>query len=167
LSDKIPLAGQNVEALVLDSTYLLPAFGVELDFENSKRIRDTLDELANRGVKIYLSNLSPLECFLKAFSLAEKGKSEEGRKTAKLGLLAVSEDVSMFSSVSYSDEKIVEEATTIRKSHKDPFDCFIFATAKALDAILVTEDDSAPSYLDSGKVLSWKQLKKIFAKGSS
>ena len=126
-----------------------------------------LDQLSKRGVKINISDLSPLECFLKAFSIAEKAKDEEGREAAKLGLLAVTEGgSSSFNIVAYSDEKVIEEASLIRRSHKDPFDCFIFATAKALGAALVTEDTSAVNYLGHDHVLAWKSLKKLLSQSS-
>ena len=49
-----------------------------------------------------------------------------------------------------------------RLSHKDPFDCFIFASAIALSVPLVTEDNDASKFLDEESILSWKQLKRAF-----
>jgi predicted nucleic acid-binding protein len=155
------LAGNDVEKLVLDSTYLLPAFGVNIDVETSEAIVETIDLLKARGIGIFVSDLSPLECYLKAFSLAERAGTEEGRKAAVTGLLAVTGDSSKFVAVPYSDERVVREASEIKKSHKDPFDCFIFATAKALNAVLVTEDDSASKYVGGSNVQSWKRLGKL------
>ncbi len=78
----------------------------------------------------------------------------------------MTESISSFNVVSYSDEKVIEEASLIRRSHKDPFDCFIFATAKALGATLVTEDNSAANYLGPGNALTWKSLKKLLSHSS-
>lgn len=145
---------------MLDTTYLLPAFGVELDFDSAENITKVLDNITEIGSNVYLSDLSPLECFLKAFRLAEKVKSQAGKEAAKIGFLAVTKDPSAFTILSHSDEDIITEAFMIRNSHRDPFDCFIFATAKVLEATLVTEDDDAWKYVGSDKILSWKNLRK-------
>ena len=146
---------------MIDSTYLLPAFGVEIDFETAEGITRLLGELISKGSRIYISDLSPLECFLKAFALAEKERSAEGMSTARTGFLAVTRETSTFTTLPHRDEKILTEAFTIRSSHRDPFDCFIFATAKMLDAALVTEDDKAGRYVNPDNVLSWKKLRNL------
>ncbi len=150
---------EGLGELVFDTTVLLPAFGVEVDIDKSENIKQTLNELMNvHKIKLFLSDLSPLEGFLKSFRLAEKMKNEEGKKAARVGFLAVTRD-STFTIISHLEERTFNEAYEIRKKHRDPFDCFIFATAKSLDASLVTEDTNAKKFLDKERVLSWKDLK--------
>lgn len=147
--------------LVLDSTYLLPAFGVDLELDSSETIVDTLDRIARSGSRLYVSDLSPLECFLKAFQIAEKMKIEEGKEAARVGILAVTGDSSAYAILTHYDEKILAGAFVIRNSHKDPFDCFIFGTAKAFEATLVTEDTGDAEHIGAEGTLSWKELKKL------
>ena len=155
---------EQLRELVFDTTYLLPAFGVDVDVDTSKNIKLILNELADvRGVKLIISDLSPLEGFLKSFRLAEKMKNEEGEKAAKMGFLAVTKD-STFSIVSHSDERTFNGACEIRQNHRDPFDCFIFATARSINAPLVTEDIDAQKFLGKKKVLSWRNLKQYLSK---
>lgn len=64
--------------------------------------------------------------------------------------------------VDHKDDTVVEEAYRIRLEHNDPFDCFIFATAKALSIPLVTEDQDAPKFLGKDSTLTWRALKRNF-----
>lgn len=62
--------------------------------------------------------------------------------------------------VDHKDDTVINEAFKVRLNHNDPFDCFIFATAKALAMTLVTEDESASSFLHKESVLNWTGLKR-------
>lgn len=155
--------GIQLNPLVIDTTFLLPAFGVEIDTESSERIEAVISSLLEGGGprdRIFISDMSPLEAFLKAYRLAEKEKNEKGKNAAKLGFLAVTGASSVYTIVPHSDEGVFESAFEMRNSHSDPFDCFIFATAKVLGATLVTEDTVAEKFLGSNSVLSWNGLRK-------
>ncbi len=153
--------GRDPLNLVLDTTFLLPAFGVEIDVDTSEKIELAIQQLVKESsTPIRISDLSPLEGFLKSYRLAEKAKNEEGKKAAKMGFLAVTRDSSWLRMVPHTEEIIVNAAFEIRLTHNDPFDCFIFATAKATGARLVTEDSTAKKYLGSENVLSWEDLKR-------
>lgn len=152
------VSGQNQISLVLDSTYLLPAFGVDIG-EGSNIVPQIVDTMTKSAIKLFISDLTPLECFLKAFRIAERSKREEGKKSAKIGFIATTKDPSI-TIISHLDEDIIAEASLIRESHKDPFDCFIFATARVLQASLLTEDQSAEKYLPK-KIVSLADLKKM------
>ncbi len=145
--------------VVLDTTYLMPAFGIDIEVDSSRVIEMTLGRLREREGRVYISDLSPFEAFIKSYRIAEKLKDNIGKETAKSGFLAISKE-GWVNKVDHKDEEIVEEAYKIREGHNDPFDCFIFATAKALSAPLVTEDRDALRFLEHDQVLSWADLKR-------
>src|SRR5712692_268906 len=147
--------------LLLDTTYLLPVFGIDVEVDSATAILDTLELLAKKGVLLHISDLTPFEAFVKSFRVAEKLRDQEGMKAAKTGFtILVKAD--WIDKLDHKDDTVVEEAYRIRLDHNDPFDCFIFATAKALSIPLVTEDQDASKFLGKGSTLTWKELKRTF-----
>lgn len=144
---------------MLDTTYMLPVFGIDVGVDSSASIQATLSRLVEKGTVLYISDLSPFEAFVKAFRIAEKLKDERGKEEAKLGLLFVVRG-DWATRVDHKDDEIIEEAFKIRLKHSDPFDCFIFATARVRKIPLVTEDRAAPQFIDDKLVMSWAGLKK-------
>lgn len=148
--------------LVLDTTYLMPAFGVQIGLDSSEKILSMLTLLVRTNEEpLFISDLTPLEGFLKAFRLAEKGKNEDGKMAAKAGFQSIIRNSSTFSCLPHSDERILDEACDIRATHNDPFDCFIFGTARVLNCTLLTEDNRAAQYLAEDRILSWKSFKEM------
>lgn len=118
-----------------------------------------MSRLAERGTTLCISDLSPFEAFIKAYRIAEKLKDERGKEEAKLGLLFVARG-DWLTKIDHKDDEIIEEAFRIRQKHNDPFDCFIFATARANKIPLVTEDRAALEFLENRLVMTWAGLKK-------
>ncbi len=147
--------------LLLDTTYLLPVFGIDVEVDSAPAIRDALELLVKKGVRLHVSDLTPFEAFVKSFRVAEKLRDEEGKQAAKSGFIIVAR-AEWINKVDHKDETVVEEAYRIRLDHNDPFDCFIFATAKALSIPLVTEDQDAAKFLGEESTLTWKELKRSF-----
>ncbi len=147
--------------LLLDTTYLLPVFGIDVEVDSAPAIRDALELLVKKGVRLHVSDLTPFEAFVKSFRVAEKLRDEEGKQAAKSGFIIVAR-AEWINKVDQKDETVVEEAYRIRLDHNDPFDCFIFATAKALSIPLVTEDQDAAKFLGEESTLTWKELKRSF-----
>jgi PIN domain nuclease of toxin-antitoxin system len=143
----------------LDTTYVLPVFGIDIGVDSASSIQGTLSRLAEKGTKLCISDLSPFEAFIKAYRIAEKLKDERGKEEAKLGLLFVVRG-DWLSRIDHKDHEIIEEAFKIRQKHHDPFDCFIFATAKVQGIPLITEDRVAQEFLDDQLVMTWAMLKK-------
>jgi PIN domain nuclease of toxin-antitoxin system len=143
----------------LDTTYVLPVFGIDIGVDSASSIQGTLSRLAEKGTKLCISDLSPFEAFIKAYRIAEKLKDERGKEEAKLGLLFVVRG-DWLSRIDHKDHEIIEEAFKIRQKHHDPFDCFIFATAKVQGIPLITEDRVAQEFLDDKLVITWAMLKK-------
>ena len=145
--------------LLLDTTYMLPIFGIDTGVDTASSIQETLGRLVERGTALCISDLSPFEAFIKSYRIAEKLKDERGKEEARLGLLFVVRG-DWATKIEHNDDEIIEEAFKIRLKHNDPFDCFIFATSKARKIPLVTEDRIAPQFLEDGLVMSWASLKK-------
>jgi PIN domain nuclease of toxin-antitoxin system len=138
---------------------MLPVFGIDIGVDSATSIQATLNRLVERGTVLYISDLSPFEAFIKAYRIAEKLKDERGKEEAKLGFLFVVRG-DWATRVDHKDDEIIEEAFKIRLKHNDPFDCFIFATARVRRIPLVTEDHVAPQFLENKLVMTWAGLKK-------
>ncbi len=132
-----------------------------MEVDSAPAIRDALELLVKRGVRLHVSDLTPFEAFVKSFRVAEKLRDEEGKQAAKSGFIILAR-ADWLDKVDHKDDTVVEEAYRIRLDHNDPFDCFIFATAKALSIPLVTEDQDASKFLSKESTLTWKELKRSF-----
>ena len=149
----------STRSLLLDTTYMLPVFGIDIGVDSASSIQETLSRLVEKGTVLFISDLSPFEAFIKSYRIAEKLKDERGKEEAKLGLLFVVRG-DWATKIGHEDDEIIEEAFKIRLKHNDPFDCFIFATALVRKIPLVTEDRVAPQFLEDGLVMNWAALKK-------
>lgn len=149
----------SIRNVVLDTTYLLPVFGIDIDVDSSSSIQETLQRLAKKGVGLHISDLTPFEAFIKSYRISEKLRDEEGKEAARSGFVILAR-ADWVSKVDHKDDTVINEAFKVRLNHNDPFDCFIFATAKALGMPLVTEDDSASNFLHKDSLLSWTDLKR-------
>ncbi|MEM3085257.1 MAG: PIN domain-containing protein [Nitrososphaerales archaeon] len=137
---------------VFDTTYFLPAFGLRIDIDSSENIINAIERFNNRGNTLIVSDITPLEGFLKAFSIAEKQRNETGKNRAREGFLSMVNDP-LITIVSHQQRTVFEEAFKIRMRHKDVFDCFVFATAVAENVLLVTEDESSSKHVKN--VIRW------------
>ncbi|OLE69595.1 hypothetical protein AUF78_10435 [archaeon 13_1_20CM_2_51_12] len=149
----------SARSIMLDTTYILPVFGIDVGVDSSPSIQGTLSRLVERGTVLYISDLSPFEAFIKAYRIAEKLKDEKGKGEAKLGMLFIVKG-DWLTRIDHEDDEIIEEAFKIRQIHNDPFDCFIFASAKVNNIPLVTEDQVAKEFLQDRLVMTWAVLKK-------
>ncbi len=141
----------------------MPLFGVDVEVDSASAIQSTLTSLRRAGTTILISDLSPFEAFIKSFRIAEKLRDPRGKEEARLGLLYLVKG-GWAKQVDHAEEEVIEEAFKIRIEHTDPFDCFIFATSKALKIPLVTEDESAGEFLGENLVLNWARLKRTIQK---
>src|SRR3989442_9585651 len=138
---------------------MLPVFGIDIAVDSASSIQGTLSRLAEKGTTLCISDLSAFEAFIKAYRIAEKLKDERGKEEAKLGVLFVVRG-DWLSRIDHKDHEIIDEAFKIRQKHNDPFDCFIFATAKVQGIPLVTEDRVAREFLDVDLTMTWAERKK-------
>ena len=145
--------------IVVDSSYWLPLFGVEIDIDSSENVETVFSRLFDLEIDVIINDLTPIEAFGKASRLAEKGGNEEGYELAIQGFYDLASD-DRIKRVSSTDLGVFKQALLLRRAHNDLFDCFIFGTAMYLKATLLTEDRFAHKEIRSIEIFRWKDLKK-------
>ncbi len=148
--------------ILLDTTYVLPLFGIDLGEKLGKEIREFFKN-GRKEDKIFLSESSLLEVLNKL--------NQEYRKQGRMSILdrypLVLPTLLNFDFLTLVNSKldslIIENANILRRfGHSDFLDCIIAGTALKLDATLVTEDRELISKLNQVaeyaelKTLSWK-----------
>ena len=119
--------------ICLDSSYLLPIFGIGL-----KNIpNDIIVKLLDEGHKLLISEISIFECIAKAAKLASSGELSLNRLIK--GLLGVTYSQSL-TRVNIFDGDLIRIAATARRFISDFIDCIVLATAAMQADILLTED---------------------------
>ncbi len=119
--------------ICLDSSYLLPIFGIGL-----KNIpNDIIVKLLNEGHKLLISEISIFECIAKAAKLASSGELSLERLIK--GLLGVTYSQSLIK-INIFDGDLIRIAATTRRFIGDFIDCIVLATAAMQADILLTED---------------------------
>ena len=103
---------------MLDTSYMLPVFGVDVGIDSAASIQATLSRLVAKGTELYISDLSPFEAFIKSYRIAEKIRDERGKEEAKLGLLFVAKG-GWATRIDHNDDEIIEEAFKVRLKHND------------------------------------------------
>ena len=88
-----------------------------------------------------------LEAFLKTYSLGLKKSVPELVSRSLRGVFVIMKAHEL-KKMSFLHPQIVRYAHRILSKHWDPFDAFIFATANALGATLLTEDRDAHMFYD-------------------
>jgi len=82
-------------------------------------ILDVIKRFLGKGNSIIVSDVTPLEAFLKAFSVAEKRKDEVSKNIAREGFLSMVNDPSI-EIASHQQGLVFEHAFKIRLRHRDP-----------------------------------------------
>ena len=132
------------DAAVLDTTYVLPLFGILID---KKTIRaEDIAHLWRDGTERF-SLVLPTPCLLEVVYKLNRLYRKEAkpeilvRYTAVLPSVITNEHVSIFDP--YQDIQASRLAFNLReKGHTDLNDCFIAGVAMKLGGILVTEDEA-------------------------
>jgi PIN domain nuclease of toxin-antitoxin system len=130
-----------MDDLLLDSSYLFPIFGVELEYENFESVFPKLTQK-------YLVKYNPVSLIeAKWYVLRKSKKKDEGRKDTLLeryrkGLLSIQRD-SRLESTPLTNDRIEELSDLLltRFAIRDYFDRLIYSTAACLECILLTEDE--------------------------
>ncbi len=156
--------------LLLDTTYVLPLFGIEINLDDS--FREEIKQLWKKGVKnynIYLSSASIIESVYKLNREYRNSEDPEilNRYHTVLPTIIRSKNVKIFDS--FLNPVIAEISMKIRNyGHKDLMDCWIAASAIGMNAFLLTEDKELKSLLRKyselkiKKIIDWKMLRKEF-----
>jgi len=156
--------------LLLDTTYVLPLFGIDINLDDS--FREEIKQLWKKGVKnynIYLSSASIIESVYKLNREYRNSEDPEilNRYHTVLPTIIRSKNVKIFDS--FLNPVIAETSMKIRNyGHKDLMDCWIAASAIGMNAFLLTEDKELKSLLRKyselkiKKIIDWKMLRKEF-----
>jgi PIN domain nuclease of toxin-antitoxin system len=127
-----------MDELLLDSSYLFPIFGIELEYRNFESIFSKLPEK-------YLLKYNPVSLIEAKWYVLRKSKKDKWAdalfQSYRRGLLSLQRD-KRIESTSLTNERIEELADSLltKFSIRDYFDRLIYSTAAELQCILLTED---------------------------
>jgi hypothetical protein len=149
--------------LLLDTTYLLPAFGVAVRL---KGFEERFPKLLERYSVSY-NPISLVEAKWIVLKLARERAADRDSllERYRLGLSVVLEDERLAQS-SLTNEAVerVADWLLVESGAKDYFDRTIYATACASDSVLLTEDEELRALKGSkaaprpSDILAWKDL---------
>ncbi|MHA1721995.1 MAG: hypothetical protein ACTSXW_02860 [Candidatus Baldrarchaeia archaeon] len=122
-----------MKKILLDTTYILPLLGVEIEIPN---LREKIISLA-KNFKPMLNSLSILEAKWKTLKFAKKEPSILESFSEGLLFLTRGEVFEIIPFYTYEADLI---ATTLYKYHKDYIDCSILASAYINADIFITEE---------------------------
>ena len=132
---------QNIKSLILDTTFILPLFGIKIDLD--KDFEDDIKQVWMNNVKgynVYLPSICLIETMYKLLN--------EYKKTCDFEILdryqkilptIINSQINIFNCELNPKASMI--ASIIRHSgHPDIMDCWISATALALNGELLSED---------------------------
>ena len=119
--------------VLLDTTYLLPLIGVEVEGVS----RDVLTLLKKEGHTPVVSEISVFELLAKGSKLA--AKEVIPRERVSLVIQSLYKDESIIR-VSLENPDVVRYTIELRPYHSDTVDCVIIASALTKADIMLTED---------------------------
>lgn len=154
-----------MDELLLDSSYLFPIFGIELEYRNFESVFSSLPEK-------YLVKYNPVSLIEAKWYVLRKSKKHRGRldtllQSYRTGLVSLLRDKRL-ESTPLTNELIEELSDSLLSKFalRDYFDRLIYSTAAHLGCILLTED--RPLHELFGKVenellkpravMTWKDL---------
>lgn len=157
-----------MKPLVLDTTFILPLFGIELT--KPKEIKKYLPTILDHGVQgfdIYLPNTCLLETMYLLNREFRKTKNSAilNRFSRLLPTLFNSKYLKLLDPIQIPEAMII--ANKIREAgHTDLLDCLIAATAIYLEGIFVTMDKQlikiirSIEELEKIEILTWSEFRK-------
>ena len=158
----------NEKALILDTTYILPLYRIEVKKKTLNKLKDQFQELLQRTSfdnPILISSYSILEAKWKVLHEYKKGANNEILENAVKAQTALVHDRRIKIINWIDDVEIDTEAINLWVAgHNDLADCYIAATAKQKEAVLITEDKDLRTFLTETcgwkkeYILSWKTL---------
>jgi len=157
------------EPLLLDSTYLLPIFGIGLEFRD-------FESTFTRMLEDYNVKYSPVSLIETKWAIIRRSKKlkesekEEMFKNYRQGLISLQRDPTL-QATTLTNEAIEDSSDALLNRHQisDYFDRQIYSTAAFLRCILLTEDETlhdlfnqaSSSTLNTARparVMRWKEL---------
>ncbi len=155
----------NIKSIVLDTTYVLPLFGIEI--VQAQGFQDFIEKLWKKGIagyKVYLPSTCLIETVFKLLSeYKTKGDISILQRYQLILPTVLNSPIEIFNPELNPKASLI--ASIIRHSgHADFLDCWIAGTAAVLKGVLLTEDKELEIILKkipetkSMKVCSWNAL---------
>ena len=155
-----------MDDLFLDTSYLLPVFGVKLEYRDFEIVFARLHE---RFTVMY-SPISLVEVKLVILKHSRKSPDQRDRlfQSFRRGLLSLEGDARIHSSVLTNDRiEELSDALLVRLNVSDYFDRQIYSTAAISESLLLTEDESLHGLQKKARdlpkpkaIMRWKDLLK-------
>lgn len=134
---------KNIKTLILDTTYILPLFGIKIiELSNFREVSKKLFGGKFKQFDLFLPSNCLEEVLFKLVSLYKKDKDLRilNRYSATLPSLLSFNSLKIFNPLTNSNASLI--ATKIRYAgDTDLMDCLIAATAVVLKGILLTQDN--------------------------
>ncbi len=136
---------EEIKAVVLDTSYLLPFFGIEVKDVNPADISRAIELSKRLGIEVVYPRLMVLGLLANPFREAEKSLQELPQFVKeKLGALLLSGEV-ILEDLAPNHIDIIERLRL--KGVRDLFDCIAYAVAKARHGIFMTMDKTFKQFL--------------------
>ena len=133
---------KNIKPIILDTTYILPLFGIEIiDLDDFKNISNKIWSKGIDGYNIFLPSTCLMEALYKLTSEYRKSKDIAilNRFPTTIPSIESSKMVQLYNPLLYFDASKI--AIKIRHAgHTDLMDCLIAGSAAVLKGILLTEE---------------------------
>ncbi|NVM31235.1 MAG: PIN domain-containing protein [Candidatus Helarchaeota archaeon] len=151
---------KNIDSIVLDTTYVLPLFGIKIEL--SQKFQDEIKLLWQNGIRgynVYLPSTCLIETVFKLLNEYKKKKDFSILERYQLILPTIlNSPIKIFNSELNPKASLI--ASIIRHSgHMDFMDCWIAGTAAALQGVLLTEDKELETVLhaipETKSVIIW------------
>lgn len=161
----------NTKSLILDTTFILPLFGIKIkmddDFENDLK---QIWKNKIKGYDVYLPSICLIETFFKLINVYKKTNDFSILDRYQMILpTLLNFPINIFNCELNPKASMI--ASIIRHSgHPDFMDCWIAATAVALDGVFLSEDVELKNILKKIPetknllVSSWDDFKKKIRK---
>ena len=160
----------NIKPLILDTTYILPLFGISIiELSDYKRISKLLWSKGLKGYNLYIPSVCLMEVLFKLNGEYRKNKDKNilNRYSITLPSILSSKYFQIFNPLLNPEANRI--SINIRHAgHTDLMDCLIAATATALKGILLSEDNELSKILKiipetkDIPIWSWKDFIKKF-----
>ncbi len=132
-----------MDELLLDSSYLFPVFGIELEYRN---FASTFSKLRER----YSVKYNPVSLIEAKWYVLRKSKKKDDAvhensllQSYRTGVLSLERDKTLQSTLLTNDQiEEISDALLTKFSIRDYFDRLIYSTAAHLECTLLTEDGS-------------------------
>ena len=160
---------KSIEPLILDTTYILPLFGIKINELNDfKKVSKKFWSNGLKGYKIYIPTTCLMEVMYKLNGEYRKNNDSNilNRYSITLPSIISSKVVELFNPLLNPEANRI--AIGIRHAgHSDLLDCLIAATAAALKGIFVSEDLELSNVMKNTSetktitVWSWRDIIKL------